>query len=135
MTEAAPLGHVEGGCAGVVCHTSALSCMATVSSKQAHHHPQQALLHYLVYSERATSMQARRFASVSSLAGATRGQSAISPTCAGSQAVVESTPPRPGHVLHQWSRDIHTTLRPVKSHYSMPSELTPLYNQQAYTTL
>ena len=51
-------------------------------------------------------MQARIFAGVSTLADATRGQSAILPTGAGSQAVVESTPPRPGHALHQWPRDL-----------------------------
>ncbi|KAL5503298.1 hypothetical protein EMCRGX_G010225 [Ephydatia muelleri] len=53
------------------------------------------------------TMQARRFASVSTLASATRGQSAILLTGAGSQAVVESTLPRPGNVLHQWPRDLH----------------------------
>ena len=107
------LGSVEGGRAGVVCHTSALSCIATVSSKQAHHHTSR---HYstvwCTWSEPPT-MQARRFASISTLAGATRGQSAILPTGAGPQAVVESTQPRPGHALHQWPRDhqrTHTTL-------------------------
>ena len=122
----------------MVCHTSALTCMATASSKQAHHHTSR---HYstiwCTWSEPPT-IQTRRFASVSTLAGATRGQSAILPTGAGSQAVVESTPPRPGHVLHQWPRDlqqVHTTLRPVNSHHFMPSELTPLYNQRAHTTL
>ncbi|KAL5469183.1 hypothetical protein EMCRGX_G030401 [Ephydatia muelleri] len=77
--------------------------------------------------------------------GATRGQSAIIP---GSQAVVESTPPRPGHALHQWPCDyqrVHTTVqtasshhstqRPASSHYSTASELTPLYDQRAHTTL
>ncbi|KAL5499383.1 hypothetical protein EMCRGX_G010782 [Ephydatia muelleri] len=68
------------------------------------------------------------------------------PTGAGSQAVVESTLPRPGHVLHQWPRDLHeltplydkrahTTLQPASSHHSTTSELTPLYDQQAHTTL
>ena len=97
----------------MVCHTSALSCMATASSKQAHHHTSR---HYSTIwctrSEQPT-MQARRFASILTLAGATRGQSAILPTGAGSQAVVESTQPRPGHALHQWPRDlqrVHTTL-------------------------
>eukprot|EP00731_Ephydatia_muelleri_P032799 Em0024g343a len=101
---------------------------------------QQALLHHLVHMERATHNTGRRFASVSTLAGAKRGQSAILPTGAGSQAVVESTPPRPGHVLHQWPRDLHeltplyeqrahTTLRPASSHHSTTSELTPLYDQ------
>ncbi|KAL5509495.1 hypothetical protein EMCRGX_G004882 [Ephydatia muelleri] len=51
------------------------------------------------------------------------------PTGAGSQAVVENTLPRPGHVLHQWPRD------PTSSHHSTTSELTPLYDQRAYTTL
>ena len=37
----------------------------------------------------APTMQARSFASVSTLAGATRGQSAILPTGAGSQTVVD----------------------------------------------
>ena len=53
-------------------------------------------------------------------------QHAILPTGAGSQAVVESTPPRPGHVLHQWPRDLQS---PVKSHHSTSSELTPLCDQ------
>ncbi|KAL5489349.1 hypothetical protein EMCRGX_G018433 [Ephydatia muelleri] len=76
------------------------------------------------------------------------------PTGAGSQAVVESTLPRPGHVLHQWPRDLHeltplyeqqahTTLRTASSHHSTnskltpfyTSELTPLYEQQAHTIL
>ena len=72
------------------------------------------------------------------LAGATRGQSTILPTGAGSQADVESTPPRPGHALHQWPCDLqrtHTTPRPTSSHHSTTSELTPLYDQQAHTTL
>ncbi|KAL5497524.1 hypothetical protein EMCRGX_G014005 [Ephydatia muelleri] len=92
------------------------------------------------------TMQARRFASVSTLAGATRGQSAILPTGAGSQAVVESTQPRPGHALHQWPRDLHelkplydqlahATLQPASSHHSMTSELKPLYDQLAHATL
>eukprot|EP00731_Ephydatia_muelleri_P033481 Em0030g38a len=57
------------------------------------------------------TMQAMRFASVSTLAGATRGQSAILPTGAGSQAVVESTPPRPcaAPVARDLQR-VHTTL-------------------------
>ena len=80
----------------MVCHTSALSCMATASSKQAHHHTSRS--YSTVWCEPPT-MQARRFASISTLAGATRGQIAILPTGAGSQDVVESTPPRPGHVL------------------------------------
>eukprot|EP00731_Ephydatia_muelleri_P034592 Em0067g8a len=50
------------------------------------------------------------------LAGATRGQSAILPTGAGFQADVESTPPRPGHALHQWP------------HHSTTNKLTPLYD-------
>ena len=36
------------------------------------------------------------------------------PTSAGSQAVVENTPPKPAHVLHQWPSELqraHTTLR------------------------
>ena len=103
-------GHVEGGRAGVVCHRSALSCTATTSSKQAHHHTsrpygiaQQVVP--TIWCEPPT-MQARIFAGVSTLADATRGQSAILPTGAGSQAVVESTLPRPGHALHQWPRDL-----------------------------
>ena len=130
-----PLGSVEGGRAG---HTSALSCMATASSKQVHHHTSR---HYstiwCTWSEPPT-MQARRFASISTLAGATSGQSAILPTGAGSQAVVERTLPRPGHALHQWPHDlqqVHTTLRPVSSHHSTTSELTPLYDQPAHITL
>ncbi|KAL5474381.1 hypothetical protein EMCRGX_G026321 [Ephydatia muelleri] len=114
--------------------------------KQAHHHTSR---HYstiwCIWSEPPT-IQARRFASVSTLAGATRGQSAILPTGAGSQAVVESTPPRPGHVLHQWPHDLHkltplcdqrahTTLRPASSHHSTNNELTPLYDQRSHTTL
>ena len=102
----APLGRVEGGRAGVVCRTSALSCMATACSKQAHHHTSR---HYsTIWCTRSEppTMQARRFASASTLADATRGQSAILPTGAGSQAVVESTPPRPGHALHHWPCDL-----------------------------
>ncbi|KAL5499670.1 hypothetical protein EMCRGX_G011125 [Ephydatia muelleri] len=68
------------------------------------------------------------------------------PTGAGSQAVVESTLPRPGHVLHQWPRDLHeltplyeqqahTTLRTASSDHSTTSELTPLYDQRAHTIL
>ncbi|KAL5491128.1 hypothetical protein EMCRGX_G016359 [Ephydatia muelleri] len=54
------------------------------------------------------------------------------------EAVVENTLPRPGHVLHQWPRDlqrVHTTLCPVNSHHSTNSKLTPLYDQLAHTTL
>ena len=104
------LGSVEEGHAGVVCHTSALSCTATASSK--HHTSRHYSIIWCTRSEPPT-IQARRFASVTTLAGATRGQSAILLTGAGSQAVVESTLPRPGHVLHQWPRDlqrVHTTL-------------------------
>eukprot|EP00731_Ephydatia_muelleri_P014591 Em0008g311a len=79
---------------------------------------QQALLHRLVHTERG----------------------------AGSQAVVENTLPRPGHVLHQWPRDLHeltplydqqahTTLRTTSSHHSTTSKLIPLYKQRAHTTL
>ena len=100
------LGCVEGGRAGEVCHTPALSCMATASSKQARHHTsRQYSTIWCTWCEPPT-MQARRFASILTLAGATRGQSAILPTGAGSQAVVESTPPRPGHALHQWPRNL-----------------------------
>ena len=131
----------------MVCHTSTLSCMATASSKQAHRYTSR---HYstiwCTWSEPPT-MQARRFASISTLAGETREKSAIIPTGAGSQAVVESTPLRPGHALHQWPHDLqrtHTTLRTTSSHHSTTSELnhhsvtstlTPLYDQQAHTTL
>ena len=97
----------------MVCHTSALSCTATASSKQAHHHTSR---HY-------------------STIWYTRSEP---PTGAGSQAVVENTLPRPGHVLHQWPRDlqrVHTTLCPVNSHHSTNSKLTPLYDQLAHTTL
>ena len=107
---------------------------------------QQALLHHLVHTERATTMQARRFASVSTLAGATRGQSAILPTGAGFQAVVESTPPRPGHARTSgpvisseftplYDQLSHTTLCPVSSHHSTTSKLTLLYDQRAHITL
>ena len=89
----------------MVCHTSALSCMAKASSKQAHH---QELLHHLVHMERATHNAGQEICQRSTLAGATRGQSAILPTGAGSQAVVESTQPRPGHALHQWPRSHHS---------------------------
>ncbi|KAL5500123.1 hypothetical protein EMCRGX_G011627 [Ephydatia muelleri] len=95
--------------------------LSPASSKQAHHHTSR---HY-------------------STIWCTRSEP---PTGAGSQAVVESTLPRPGHVLHQWPRDLHeltplydqrahTTLRPASSHHSTTSELTPLYDQRAHTTL
>eukprot|EP00731_Ephydatia_muelleri_P002671 Em0001g2671a len=75
-----------------------------------------------------------------------RHYSSEPPTRAGSQAVVESTLPRPGHVLHQWPRDLHkltplyeqqahTTLRTASSHHSTTSELTSLYDQRAHTIL
>ena len=60
------------------------------------------------------TMQARRSASGSTSADATKEQSATLPTSAGTQAVVETTLPRPAHVLHQWPRELqraHTTLR------------------------
>ncbi|KAL5515738.1 hypothetical protein EMCRGX_G000945 [Ephydatia muelleri] len=68
------------------------------------------------------------------------------PTGAGSQAVVENTLPRSGHVLHQWPRDLHeltplyeqqahTILQTASSHHSTTSKLTPLYKQRAHTTL
>ena len=60
------------------------------------------------------TMQARRSAGVSTSAGATREQSATLPTSTGSQAVVETTLPKPAHVLHQWPSELqraHTTLR------------------------
>eukprot|EP00731_Ephydatia_muelleri_P028858 Em0020g502a len=66
------------------------------------------------------------------------------PTGAGSQAVVESTLPRPGHVLGPvisseftplYDQLSHTTLCSVNSHHSTTSELTPLYEQQAHTIL
>ncbi|KAL5505964.1 hypothetical protein EMCRGX_G007516 [Ephydatia muelleri] len=65
------------------------------------------------------------------------------PTGAGSQAVVENTLPRPGHVLHQWPCDLHE-LTPLydqqahttmSSHHSTISDLTPLYDQRAHTIL
>ncbi|KAL5500113.1 hypothetical protein EMCRGX_G011617 [Ephydatia muelleri] len=95
--------------------------LSPASSKQAHHHTSR---HY-------------------STIWCTRSEPPIG---AGSQAVVESTLPRPGHVLHQWPRDLHeltplynqlahTTLRPASSHHSTTSELTPLYDQRAHTTL
>ena len=142
-----PLGYVEGLHASVMSHTSALSCTATASSKQAHHHISRHYSTIWCTWSKPPTMQARRFASISILAGATRGQSAILSRCAGSQAVVESTLPRPGHVLHQWPRDLqqvhtalqtlydqlsHTTLRPASS---TMSKLTPFYDQRAHITL
>ena len=86
------------------CITSAESCwrrtcwcgVSHISPfKQAHHHTsRQYSTIWCAWSEPPT-MQARRFASILTLAGAIRGQSAILQTGAGSQAVVESTPPRP----------------------------------------
>ena len=72
-------------------------------------------------------MQTRGFAGVSTLACRYNKRAECSSThrC-WAQAVVESTPPRPGHALHRG---------PVNSHYSMTSELTPLYNQRTRTTL
>ncbi|KAL5506130.1 hypothetical protein EMCRGX_G007706 [Ephydatia muelleri] len=58
--------------------------------------------------------QARRCASSSTLADATKEQSATLSTSAGSQAVVETPPPRPAQVLHQWLPELqrtHTTLQ------------------------
>ena len=49
-----------------------------------------------------STLQARRFAGGSALADATREQSATLPTSAGSQAVVETTLPRPANMLRQW---------------------------------
>eukprot|EP00731_Ephydatia_muelleri_P004631 Em0002g807a len=46
--------------------------------------------------------QARRCASSSTLVDATKEQSATLSTSSGSQAVVETPPPRPAQVLHQW---------------------------------
>ncbi|KAL5505939.1 hypothetical protein EMCRGX_G007487 [Ephydatia muelleri] len=111
--------------------------MFTASSKQAHHHTSR---HY-------------------STIWCTRSEP---PTGAGSQAVVESTLPRLGHVLHQWPSDLHeltplydqrahttlrtvsshhsttsethTTLQPASSRHSMTSELTSLNDQQAHTS-
>eukprot|EP00731_Ephydatia_muelleri_P033516 Em0031g24a len=37
------------------------------------------------------------------------------------QAVMESTPPRPGHALHQWSRDLHA----ANSHHSTTTYTNP----------
>ena len=56
--------------------------------------------------QQVAQMLARIFASVSTLAGAIRVQSASLPTGAGSQAVVESTLPRSARTLHQWSREL-----------------------------
>ena len=105
----------------MVHHTPALSCSATASSEQTHnhtgrHHSYQHQGVPTTLSEPPT-MQARRSAGGSTSADATKEQSATLPTSAGSQAVVETTPPRPAHVLHQW-----------------PRELTPLYNAQTCTS-
>ncbi|KAL5484652.1 hypothetical protein EMCRGX_G021183 [Ephydatia muelleri] len=69
------------------------------------------------------TMQARRSAGFSTSAGATREQSATLPTSAGSQAVVETTLPKPAHVLH------HAVAHAVSS-----SELTPLYDALILST-
>eukprot|EP00731_Ephydatia_muelleri_P000860 Em0001g860a len=53
-----------------------------------------------------STRQARIVAGISTLVGATSGQSATKLTGAGSQAVVKSIVPRPGHALHQWPHDL-----------------------------
>ena len=77
-------------------------------------------LPHLQSMQQVTPCWPEHFASVSTLAVATREQSASLPTGAGSQAVVESTLPRTARTLHQW-----------------PSELqrvTPLYDALTLST-
>ena len=60
------------------------------------------------------TLQVRGSAGGSTSASAAREQAASLPTSAGLQAVVETLPPRPAHVLHQWPRELqraHTMLR------------------------
>ena len=78
----------------MVCHTSALSCMATASSKQAHHHTSSTTPPSGAHGESHLKAgqeicQCFNFGRCNKRA-----------TRAGSQAVVKSTQPRPGHVLH-----------------------------------
>ena len=130
----------------MVCHTSALTCMATASSKQAHHHTSR---HYsIIWCTRSEppTIQARRFASVSTLAGATRGRVLFYPHVLGPRLWWRAL--RQGLAMRCTSGPVisseftplydqlsHTTLCPVNSHHSTNSKLTPLYDQRAHTTL
>eukprot|EP00731_Ephydatia_muelleri_P037262 Em0430g2a len=76
------------------------------------------------------TMQARRFACVFYFGRCNKWAECYFTTGAGSQAMVESIPPRPGHALHQWPCDLqrtHTILQTASSYHSTTSELTPLY--------
>eukprot|EP00731_Ephydatia_muelleri_P037248 Em0428g2a len=116
---------------------SALSCMATASSKQAHHHTSR---HYYTIwrrpaggshqMERATHNAGQEICLRFYFGRCNKWAECYFTTGAGSQAMVESIPPRPGHALHQWPCDLqrtHTILQTASSYHSTTSELTPLY--------
>eukprot|EP00731_Ephydatia_muelleri_P036189 Em0213g2a len=73
------------------------------SSKQS---PQQALLHHLVHTERATHNAGQKICQRFNFGKCNKRAECYFTHRCGSQAVVESTLPRPGNVLHQWPRDL-----------------------------
>ena len=113
----------------MVCHTSALSYTATVSSKQAHHHTSRHYSPIWCAWSKPPTMQARRFASVSTLAGATRGRvlfysQVLGPRlwwralCQGLAMCCTNGPVISSELTPFYKLRAHTALRPVNSHHS-----------------
>ncbi|KAL5503589.1 hypothetical protein EMCRGX_G010562 [Ephydatia muelleri] len=112
---------------------------------QPFHARQQPVPSRLTTTPAGTTLSTIQARSVSTLAGATRGQSAILLTVKSHYSMTSELTPlyeqrshttlRPASSHHSTTNGTHTTLRSVNSHHSTNSELTPLYDQRAHTTL